>query len=36
MAFGYSMVAYKSLYKGLDKIDVNKTVITRDLDDVNK
>ncbi len=30
--FGYSLLAYKSLLKGLDKIDVNKKVIQRDLE----
>lgn len=33
MAFGYSLVAYKSLNKGLDKIDVNKANLNKDLDD---
>ncbi len=36
LAYGYSLVGYKSLLKGLDKIDVNKEIIERDLDNVIK
>lgn len=34
LAFGYSLVGYKSLIKGLDKIDVNKEIIDADLNNV--
>lgn len=32
VALGYSQVGYKSLLKGLDKIDVNSEIINEDLD----
>lgn len=35
IAFGYSIVGYKSLLKGLDKIEVNNTKIEEDLNAVN-
>jgi adenylosuccinate lyase len=34
LAFGYSLVGYKSLLKGLDKIDVNHQRLDEDLNDV--
>ena len=33
LAFGYSIIAYRSLIKGLDKLEVNKGIIAQDLDD---
>ena len=33
LAFGYSIIAYRSLIKGLDKLEVNKTIISQDLND---
>lgn len=32
-AFGYSLLAYKSLQKGLDKLEVNEARLAEDLDD---
>jgi len=32
LAFGYSITGYKSLLKGLDRIDVNEKNIHNDLD----
>ncbi|QQR55081.1 adenylosuccinate lyase [Candidatus Peregrinibacteria bacterium] len=32
LAFGYSLLAYKSLLKGLDKLEVNETKLATDLD----
>jgi adenylosuccinate lyase len=31
LAFGYSITAYKSLIKGLNKLDVNKVLISHEL-----
>lgn len=36
MAFGYSLVGYKSLLKGLDKIQVNPNKLNADLNAVRK
>jgi adenylosuccinate lyase len=31
-AFGYTLIAYKSLQKGLGKLEVNEAIISKDLD----
>jgi len=33
IAFGYSLVSYKSLMKGLDKLEVNSEKLDKDLED---
>lgn len=32
MAFGYSLLGYRSLLKGLDKVDANKDYLSKELE----